>query len=96
VRIVGVRELKSRLSEYLRLVRQGEEFLVTDRDQVVAELRLPVRHAESTPYPRLDAAARQGLARLGAPNDPDLYPRLPPVMTQEEAMALLDAEREDR
>ena len=36
---VGVKQLKSRLSEYLRLVRNGETVLVTDRDEVVAELR---------------------------------------------------------
>ena len=93
---VGIRELKSRLSEYLRLVRRGEEILVTDRGEVVAELRPPSRHAESTPYPRLEAAARQGLVRLGAANRPDLYPSLPPLMSREEALALLDEEREER
>ena len=36
---VGVKQLKTRLSEYLRLVRHGETVLVTDRDEVVAELR---------------------------------------------------------
>ncbi len=36
---VGVRQLKARLSEYLRLVRAGETVLVTDRDEVIAELR---------------------------------------------------------
>ena len=36
---VGVKQLKSRLSEYLRIVRGGEIVLVTDRDEVVAELR---------------------------------------------------------
>lgn len=41
MRVVGIKELKTRLSEYLRLVRRGEVFLVTDRDEVVAELRPP-------------------------------------------------------
>jgi prevent-host-death family protein len=49
MRAVGVKQLKARLSEYLRLVRTGETVLVTDRDEVVAELR-PARrqgrHAE--------------------------------------------------
>lgn len=36
---VGVKQLKTRLSEYLRLVRGGETVLITDRDEVVAELR---------------------------------------------------------
>jgi len=42
MKAVGVRELKNRLSEYLRLVRKGEKILVTDRGEVVAELRQPV------------------------------------------------------
>ena len=36
---VGVRELRNKLSRYLRLVRQGETVLITDRDEVVAEIR---------------------------------------------------------
>lgn len=34
---VWVRELKNRLSEYLREVRSGEVVLVTDRGDVVAD-----------------------------------------------------------
>jgi prevent-host-death family protein len=39
MKAVGVKQLKARLSEYLRLVRTGETVLITDRDEVVAELR---------------------------------------------------------
>lgn len=39
MRVVGVKQLKARLSGYLRDVRRGEIYLVTDRDEVVAELR---------------------------------------------------------
>lgn len=45
---VGVKQLKSRLSEYLRMVRGGEIVLVTDRDEVVAELR-PSRRQPGAP-----------------------------------------------
>ena len=48
VKSVGVKQLKSRLSEYLRLVRSGEIVLVTDRDEVVAELR-PARRQLARP-----------------------------------------------
>lgn len=41
MRSVGVKELKARLSEYLREVKRGETLLVTDRNEVVAELRPP-------------------------------------------------------
>lgn len=45
---VGTAELKNRLSEYLRRVRSGEGFLVTDRGHAIAKLE-PVRadHAAS-------------------------------------------------
>jgi prevent-host-death family protein len=39
MKAIGVKELKSRLSEYLRLVKAGETILVTERNEVVAEVR---------------------------------------------------------
>ncbi len=39
MRAIGVKQLKARLSEYLRLVKTGETILVTERDEVVAEMR---------------------------------------------------------
>ena len=43
MRVVGIKQLKARLSEYIRLAKAGETVLVTERDEVVAELR-PPRH----------------------------------------------------
>lgn len=43
MKAVGVKQLKARLSEYLRLVKSGETILVTERTDVVAELRPPRR-----------------------------------------------------
>jgi antitoxin (DNA-binding transcriptional repressor) of toxin-antitoxin stability system len=39
MRVVGIKELKARLSEYVRAVKAGETVLVTERDEVVAEQR---------------------------------------------------------
>lgn len=39
---VGIAELKSRLSEYLRAVRRGETIYVLDRETAVAQI-VPVR-----------------------------------------------------
>ena len=39
MKAVGVKNLKSRLSEYLRFVKAGETVLVTEHDEVIAELR---------------------------------------------------------
>lgn len=41
MRVVNIKELKARLSAYLREVDRGEEFLVTDRSRVVARLAPP-------------------------------------------------------
>jgi prevent-host-death family protein len=38
---VGIKTLKNRLSEYVRLAAQGETVLISDRDRVVAELVPP-------------------------------------------------------
>lgn len=43
MKVVGVKALKARLSEYLRAVRRGDTILVADRDEVVAELRPALR-----------------------------------------------------
>ncbi len=48
MKAVGVKQLKARLSEYLRMVRAGEIILVTDRDEIVAELR-PARRQGAVP-----------------------------------------------
>jgi prevent-host-death family protein len=41
VSTVGSRELKTRLGSYLKRVRRGQAFIVTDRREPVAELRPP-------------------------------------------------------
>ncbi|NJD10924.1 MAG: type II toxin-antitoxin system prevent-host-death family antitoxin [Gemmatimonadetes bacterium] len=70
MRVVGVKQLKARLSEYLREVRRGEVYLVTDRDQVVAELR-PPRAAAPAPADEL-AAALEALIERGDVQAPRL------------------------
>ena len=62
MKVVGVKELKARLSEYLREVKRGEIVLVTDRDEVVAELRAARRGPGSADdlEAALDALAASG------------------------------------
>jgi antitoxin (DNA-binding transcriptional repressor) of toxin-antitoxin stability system len=96
MKLVGIRELKNRLSEYIRLVRNGERVLVTDRGVIVAEIRPPGTPIEEDPYPLLTAAARQGQVRLGAPNRPDLYPKLGKIFPSGTALRWLDESRGDR
>jgi prevent-host-death family protein len=96
VRTAGVRELKDRLSEYLRLVRAGEEILITDRGEVVARLSPPETTFERSEFPLLEKMIREGRATRGAPNRPDLYPLQPRRISRQELERLLDEERADR
>jgi prevent-host-death family protein len=75
---VGVRELKNRLSQYLREVRAGERVVVTDRGDVVAELTPPGAESSDGSVPMgLRTLARQGLVTLGVPGaSAETYPPL--------------------
>jgi prevent-host-death family protein len=98
MKTVGVRELKNRLSEYLRQVRSGESVLVTDRGEVIAELSAPGRAAADASVPAgLLALARRGLITVGSPGDSSLYPALPRSKRgKHNAAQLLDEERGSR
>lgn len=99
MRSVGIRELKNKLSQYLRLVRNGETLLVTDRGEVIAEIRAPGSAApEDLPYPGLWELARRGLVRIGAPNDPEVYDLPPhlPRFPEGTATRLIDEDRGER
>jgi len=41
MKVAGIRELKNKLSQYLRMVAEGEVVLVSDRGEVVAQLAPP-------------------------------------------------------
>jgi antitoxin (DNA-binding transcriptional repressor) of toxin-antitoxin stability system len=95
MRTVGLKILKNRLSEYIRLVSSGETFLVTDRDRVVAELRPPQGRGPLSSDAMLAEAMRRGwlsaplVVREGAP------PRAP-VAPLKEILRELDDDRESR
>jgi antitoxin (DNA-binding transcriptional repressor) of toxin-antitoxin stability system len=61
VRAVGLKVLKNKLSEYVRLAQRGETILVTDRERVVAEL-VPPRDGRS---PAVADAVLAELVRQG-------------------------------
>lgn len=61
MRSVGVKRLKNKLSEYIKLASQGETILVTDRDRVVAEITQPrPGRAERVEDAALAEAVREG------------------------------------
>jgi antitoxin (DNA-binding transcriptional repressor) of toxin-antitoxin stability system len=95
MKAIGVRELKAHLSRYLRDVRAGEVILVTDRNEVVAELRAPGAAASGeTEWERgLRRLADRGGLRIGEPHDPEAYRPSPLAAPPGTARALLDDER---
>src|SRR5207253_6507555 len=97
VKSVGLRELKNRLSEYVREVRSGEGVLVTDRGEVVAALVPPGSGTTESGAPSgLVALAKSGRLTLGADNDAVVYPKLSRLLKRHRAAELLDAERGGR
>lgn len=96
MRAVGIKILKNRLSEYVRLAASGEVVLVTDRDRVVAELRPPsAGRAELLADARLAEAVRQGWITppAGIPGPPAPGAGVAPL---EELLAELRNDREAR
>jgi antitoxin (DNA-binding transcriptional repressor) of toxin-antitoxin stability system len=98
MKTVGIRELKNRLSEYLRRVRSGESVLVTDRGEVIAEFSPPGRVLADASVPAgLLGLARRGLLTLGSPRDDSVYVALPRARRgRRSASELLDEERGSR
>jgi antitoxin (DNA-binding transcriptional repressor) of toxin-antitoxin stability system len=96
MRSVGLKVLKNRLSEYVRMAAAGETVLVTDRDRVVAELRAPqLGRGEFLADAALAEAVRSGWLRPPVLPTGAAPPRLP-VAPLSTLMADLAASREDR
>lgn len=91
---VGVKELKNKLSAYLREVRAGVRILVSDRDTVVAELHEPHldRPTEMSGNPPLSDWVKARTVRLPSAEKEEL--QLSPVhMKDGTSLRLLDEGR---
>lgn len=62
---VGIKELKNRLTQYLRRTKQGEEVIITERGKPIALIQ-PIRYAGQvvSREARLARLAAQGLVAL--------------------------------
>ena len=58
---VGIKELKNRLTQYLRRVKQGEEVIVTERGKPIALIQ-PIQSAQQP------VSLQARLARLAGPH----------------------------
>jgi len=96
MKAVAVKELKNRLSSYLRDVKAGEVVLVTDRGQVIAELRRPGPGAALSAHDQIvERLCAAGVLVAGLPQDPRAY-RPSPLRRSIESSDLLAAERGER
>ncbi len=93
---VGIRNLKNRLSEYVRRAGAGERIQVTSHGEVVAELRAPEPEREGDAPAGLQELLRKGTARGIVRNDPSRYHTYKPALTNTTARELLDWDRDDR
>ena len=96
MRSVGIKTLKNKLSEYVRLAASGEIVLVTDRDRVVAELcpPRPGRAAEVTDA-LIAEAVREGWLAPPLRAGPPLSPRKP-VASLDHLLGELAEDRTER
>ena len=88
---VGTKELKNRLSRYLRHVRAGEVVHVTDRGKVVAELR-PVPSKVTDDTACLLALEAEGAVTIGTGHATDLVPAR--IATRKRASAIIIEDRQ--
>lgn len=87
--VVSIRELKSRLSHYLRLARQGESVVITDRGVPVSRL-VPIQPDLEG---RIDAMRGAGLLQWSGRR---LSPRQPVLKIPAGRMTVAELVVEDR
>jgi len=93
---VGIKELKNNLSSYLRDVRSGATVLISDRNDVVAELHEPYGQMSIVGgmHPLLLAWAQSGLVQLPKREKQPL--QLSPIRKPEgTALNLLNEDRKE-
>jgi antitoxin (DNA-binding transcriptional repressor) of toxin-antitoxin stability system len=97
MRTVGLKVLKNKLSEYVRLASQGERVLIADRDRVVAELVPPEPgRAETVSDAVLASFVREGMV-TPALLPPGTRPSAPtPRSKLRDLLAELDSDRSER
>jgi prevent-host-death family protein len=91
---VGLKALKNKLSEYVRLAASGETVVITDRGRTVAEIVPSSSTTGLTPFEQ--QGVREGWLRPAQIRDGSPPPNKPvPGLTFERLMADLERDRSD-
>lgn len=69
---VGTRELKNKLSEYIRRVKKGQTITVTERGNVVAQLIPPQQTIEERIWAMVDAGLADWNGKKLKPHKPKI------------------------
>jgi prevent-host-death family protein len=93
---VGIKELKNRLTHYLRQAKMGEEIVVTERDRPIALIqKIDAAREPASIEARLAKAASEGWLTL--PRGPRKLTRIRKVKVHDASAAkAISEEREDR
>jgi len=97
MRSVGLKILKNKLSEYIRLAAAGETVLVTDRDKVVAQITAPdAARSVLLADAMLADAVRNGWLTPPSLGHPGTPPTAKPVASLADLLAELEGDRGER
>jgi len=78
---VGTRELKSKLSEYLRRVKKGQTIIVTERGNVIAQLGPARQSVEERIWAMVDAGLADWNGKKLKPYQPKIINRSGKLMS---------------
>lgn len=97
MKVAGIRELKARLSAYIRAVESGETVLVTDRGRVVAQMTSPgaMIAADGVAELRCRKLIARGSVRPAINPRDKSWVKARRLMNRDDVKALLDAERQE-
>ena len=97
MRAVGLKVLKNKLSEYVRLAASGETVLVTNRDRVVAELVPPrIERSPITSDALLAEAVRKGWISPATLSRESSPPPRRPIAELRQILSELEIDRGER
>jgi prevent-host-death family protein len=96
MKTAAIAKLKSGLSEYISIVKSGEEVIVTDRGKPVARI-VPINRDDSVIPQRLKELEKKGLVKIGTGVTQEFLNARRPVDKDGLALkALLDERRNSR
>jgi prevent-host-death family protein len=95
--MVGVRDLKNQLSQYLQYVKNGEKVIITEHNKIIAEISVPVQDKKdnvSLIEKELEKLSREGEIILAKRNKS--YVKLPEIKEKIDWEKIYNETRADR